>query len=401
MDRKIKVLVIDDSALMRKLLSEILSSDPDIDVVGTAPDAYVAREKIKSLNPDVLTLDVEMPRMDGLSFLRNLMRLRPMPVVMCSTLTQAGAETALDALALGAVDVVGKPTADAVHGLKHSAQEIIAKVKMAASVKVRASTERASAERSSAERTSAERTSPQRTPQVVEASRDAGAVLAKRPMAKVSSSTDHIIAIGASTGGTEAIKELLTQLSPDIPGIVIAQHIPKAFSGPFSARMNACSALTVCEARDGDTILAGHVYIAPGDEHLVVERAGRGFRCRLDPGPLVNRHRPAVDVLFRSVAQTAGHHAVGVLLTGMGRDGAEGLKEMLEAGAATIAQDEQSSVVWGMPGAAWKIGAAQALHPLSEIAGQIMSLCKRTNVKDPKAQETGLIADKSEVNGAQ
>jgi two-component system chemotaxis response regulator CheB len=384
MDRKIKVLVIDDSALMRKLLSEILASDPDIEVIGTAPDAYVAREKIKSLNPDVLTLDVEMPRMDGLSFLRNLMRLRPMPVVMCSTLTQAGAETALDALALGAVDVVGKPTADPAHGIKHSAQEIIAKVKMAASVKVRASSER---------------TSAVRTPQVVEASRDAGAVLAKRPMAKVSASTDHIIAIGASTGGTEAIKELLTQLSPDIPGMVIAQHIPKAFSGPFSARMNACSELTVCEARDGDAILAGHVYIAPGDEHLVVERAGRGFRCRLDPGPLVNRHRPSVDVLFRSVAQTAGHHAVGVLLTGMGRDGAEGLKEMLEAGAATIAQDEQSSVVWGMPGAAWKIGAAQALHPLSEIAGQIMTLCKRTSAREAKAQEPGLFADNSAVNG--
>jgi two-component system chemotaxis response regulator CheB len=372
MDKRIKVLVVDDSALMRKLLSEILASDPHIEVVGTAPDAYIARDKIKSLNPDVLTLDVEMPRMDGLSFLRNLMRLRPMPVVMCSTLTQAGAETALDALALGAVDVVGKPTAEATHGILHSAQEIIAKVKMAAGVKVRATSERAAAAY---------------LPQIVEASRDAGAVLAKRPMAKLSSSTDHIIAIGASTGGTEAIKELLTHLSPDLPGVVIAQHIPKAFSGPFSARMNACSPLTVCEARDGDAILPGHVYIAPGDEHLLVERAGRGFRCRLDPGPLVNRHRPAVDVLFRSVAQTAGHHSIGVLLTGMGRDGAEGLKEMLEAGAATIAQDEQSSVVWGMPGAAWKIGAAQALYPLSEIAGQIMTLCK--------PQESRLFADNS------
>ena len=356
MDKKIKVLVIDDSAMMRKLLSDILASDPQIEVVGTASDAYVARDKIKSLNPDVLTLDVEMPRMDGLSFLRNLMRLRPMPVVMCSTLTQAGAETALDALALGAVDVVGKPTADAVNGLKHSAQEIIAKVKMAAAVNVRMP--------------------PAFTPQAVEASRDAGAVLAKRPIPRGSSSSDHIIAIGASTGGTEAIKEVLSKLSVDhLPGIVIAQHIPKAFSGPFAARMNSCSPLTVCEARDGDVILAGHVYIAPGDEHLLVERAGRGFRCRLDGGALVNRHRPSVDVLFRSVAQTAGHHGVGVLLTGMGRDGAEGMKEMLEAGAATLAQDQQSSVVWGMPGAAWKIGAAQALHPLSEIAARIMTLC--------------------------
>jgi two-component system, chemotaxis family, protein-glutamate methylesterase/glutaminase len=383
---KTRVVVVDDSALVRSLLTEIINRQADMTCIGAASDPYAAREMIRNLDPDVITLDVEMPRMDGLDFLSKLMRLRPMPVVMCSTLTQAGAETALDALALGAVDVVGKPTADAAHGIKHSAQEIIAKVKMAAGVKVRAL---------------AERTSAERTPQVVEASRDAGAVLAKRPMAKVSSSTDHIIAIGASTGGTEAIKELLTHLSADLPAVVIAQHIPKAFSGPFSVRMNACSALTVCEARDGDAILPGHVYIAPGDEHLLVERAGRGFRCRLDPGPLVNRHRPAVDVLFRSVAQTAGHHAVGVLLTGMGRDGAEGLKEMLEAGAATMAQDEQSSVVWGMPGAAWKIGAAQALHPLSEIAGQIMTLCKRTNVSELKAQETGLFADNSAVHGAQ
>ena len=357
MDKKIKVLVIDDSALMRKLLSEILASDSQIEVVGTASDAYIARDKIKALNPDVVTLDVEMPRMDGLSFLRNLMRLRPMPVVMCSTLTQAGAETALDALALGAVDVVGKPISDMAHSLKDSAEEIIAKVKMAASVNVRA---------------------PHEFPlRAVEASRDAGAILAKRAPFKGSFTGDQLIAIGASTGGTEAIKEVLMQLTDEhLPGVVIAQHIPKAFSGPFAARMNACSPLTVCEARDGDAILPGHVYIAPGDDHLLVERAGRGYRCRLDAGPVVNRHRPSVDVLFRSVAQTAANRAVGVLLTGMGRDGAEGLKEMREAGAATIAQDEHSSVVWGMPGAAWKLGAAQALHPLSDMAARIMTLCR-------------------------
>jgi two-component system chemotaxis response regulator CheB len=357
MDKKIRVLIIDDSALMRKLLTEILASDSHIDVVGTAPDAYIARDKIKALNPDVLTLDVEMPRMDGLSFLRNLMRLRPMPVVMCSVLTQAGAETALDALALGAVDFVAKPASDTVNGLQHLAQELIAKVKMAATVNVRSALEFA--------------------PRVVESNHDASVVLPKRPIPKGTSSSDHIIAIGASTGGTEAIKEVLAHLSAEhLPGIVIAQHIPKAFSGPFATRMNACSPLTVCEARDGEAILPGHVYIAPGDEHLLVERSGRGFRCRLDPGPLVNRHRPSVDVLFRSVAQTAGHHAVGVLLTGMGRDGAEGMKEMLEAGASTIAQDENSSVVWGMPGAAWKIGAAQALHPLNEIAARILTLAR-------------------------
>ena len=354
MNKKIQVLVVDDSAVMRQLLTEILNSDAGIEVVGTAPDPYVARDKIKLLNPDVLTLDVEMPRMDGLAFLRNLMRLRPMPVVMCSSLTQKGAAVALDALALGAVDFVAKPAVDVAHGIKESAQEIIAKVKMAARAQVRPLVE---------------------VPAMSVADRhDAGVVLPKRSAPTHFATTDRIIAIGASTGGTEAIKEVLTHLPSDVPGIVIAQHIPQAFSGPFALRMDGCSVLNVCEARDGQPILAGHVYIAPGDRHLIVARDGARYQCRLSDGELVNRHRPSVDVLFRSVAQSAGRNSIGVMLTGMGRDGAEGMKEMREAGASTIAQDEASSVVWGMPGAAWQIGAVQTLHPLKQIAGHILEL---------------------------
>jgi two-component system, chemotaxis family, protein-glutamate methylesterase/glutaminase len=353
MEKKIRVLVVDDSAVMRQLLAEILGSDPQIEVVGTASDPYVARDKIKSLNPDVLTLDVEMPRMDGLAFLRNLMRLRPMPVVMCSSLTQQGADVALDALALGAIDFVAKPKVDVVHGMKGSAQEIIAKVKVAARARVQPLIDR--------------------PPPSVE-QHDADAVLPKRVASAQSSTADRIVAIGASTGGTEAIKEVLVNLPADIPGIVIAQHIPKAFSGAFAARMNACSNLAVCEAQDGQPILAGHAYVAPGDQHLVVVREGAGYQCRLSDGALVNRHRPSVDVLFRSVAQSAGCRSIGVILTGMGRDGAEGLKEMREAGASTIAQDEDTSVVWGMPGAAWQIGAAQALYALPHIAARIVNL---------------------------
>jgi two-component system chemotaxis response regulator CheB len=354
MDKKIRVLVVDDSAVMRQLLTEILNSDPGIEVAGTAPDPYVAREKIKLLNPDVLTLDVEMPRMDGLAFLRNLMRLRPMPVVMCSSLTQRGASVALDALALGAVDFVAKPTVDVAHGIKDAAQEIISKVKMAARAQIRPFVD---------------------APAMVVADRhDASVVLPRRDAPTHFATTDRIIAIGASTGGTEAIKEVLSHLPADAPGIVISQHIPKAFSGAFALRMDASSVLNVCEARDGQPILAGHVYIAPGDLHLLVVRDGARYQCRLSDGDLVNRHRPSVDVMFRSVAQSAGRNSIGVMLTGMGRDGAEGLKEMREAGALTIAQDENTSVVWGMPGAAWQIGAAQSLHPLPQIAGRIVDL---------------------------
>src|ERR1700676_3207388 len=368
MNKEIAVLVIADSAVMRQLLTEILNSDPDIEVVGTAPDPFVAREKIKLLNPDVLTLDVEMPRMDGLAFLRNLMRLRPMPVVMCSSLTQRGAAVAFDALSLGAIDIVAKPMIDVAHGIKDAAQEIITKVKMAAHAQVRPLVD---------------------VPTLIVKDRhDAGAVLPQRNAPTHFATTDRIIAIGASTGGTEAIKQVLSRLPADMPGIVIVQHIPKAFSGPFAIRMNASSLLDVCEARDRQPILAGHVYIAPGGQHLLVVRDGARYQCRLSDGDMVNRHRPSVDVLFRSVAQSAGRNSIGVMLTGMGRDGAEGMKEMRDAGASTIAQDENTSVVWGMPGAAWQIGAVQSLHALHQMAGRIVHLAGAPSESPQRKNQT-------------
>jgi len=362
-NKKIKVLIVDDSALVRQLLSEIFAADPGLEVVGTAQDAYMAREKIKRFNPDVLTLDVEMPKMDGIQFLRNLMRLRPMPVVMCSSLTERGADVTLDALALGAVDFVTKPKVDLAYRLEDYAQDIIAKVKAASRARVR----------TLAPGDAAAATAAPHAIKIVE-KLSADAVLPRSAQPRHFRTTDQIVAIGASTGGTEAIREVLVRLPPDAPGIVITQHIPKAFSGPFAARMNSCSPLTVCEARDGQQILPGHVFIAPGDLHLLVVRDGAQYRCRLNDGPPVQRHKPSVDVLFRSVAQNAGPNAIGVMLTGMGRDGAEGMKEMRDAGAACIAQDEATSVVWGMPGAAYEAGAAETLHPLHSIAGKIVQL---------------------------
>jgi two-component system chemotaxis response regulator CheB len=355
----IRLLIVDDSALVRKLLSEMLSKDRDIEIVGTANDPYAARERIKQLNPDVITLDVEMPRMDGITFLENLMRLRPMPVVMVSSLTQKGADVTLRALELGAVDFVTKPKVDVAGSLANYAEELIAKVKMAAGARVNARPAR-------------------KTPVVAslttETRHSADAVLPPASPRRVLRTTDRIIAIGASTGGTEAIREVLEALPPDAPAVVISQHIPAAFSKPFAERMNRCSAMAVCEASDGQYILPGHVYIAPGDQHLLVERDGARYRCRLSNGPHVNRHRPSVDVMFRSVAQNVGPNAVGVILTGMGDDGARGLKEMLAAGAPTIAQDEATSVVWGMPGAAVKLGAAQHVLPLHRIASEVLLL---------------------------
>jgi two-component system chemotaxis response regulator CheB len=364
---KIRVLVVDDSALVRRLMSEILGSDPDIEVVGTAQDAYLAREKIKQLRPNVLTLDVEMPKMDGIQFLRNLMRLHPMPVVMCSSLTEHGADVTLEALALGAIDFVTKPKVDLAHKLDEYAREIIQKVKIAARARVRPAAE----------------ATPTPVLKVVE-KLSADAVL-PRASAHHFRTTEQIAAIGASTGGTEAIRDVLANLPSDAPGIVITQHIPKAFSGPFARRLNSCCALTVCEAKDGQQILRGHAYVAPGDKHLLVVRDGAQYRCRLHDGPEVQRHKPSVDVLFRSVAQNAGPNAIGVMLTGMGRDGAEGMKEMHEAGAACIVQDEASSVVWGMPGAAWEIGAADSQHPLAQIGAKIMQLVERADARNDRA----------------
>jgi two-component system, chemotaxis family, protein-glutamate methylesterase/glutaminase len=364
--RRIKVLIVDDSALVRSLLTDILRADPGIEVVGVASDAHIAREKIKALNPDVLTLDVEMPKMDGITFLKNLMRLRPMPVVMVSSLTERGADVTLDALALGAVDYLSKPKIDLAATLKDYGDELIDKIRAASKASVRALDPRRAA-------AIASHVAPR-------AAHSTDAVLPKAPPPKQLRTTDRIIAIGASTGGTEAIKEVLMRLPPDSPGVVIAQHIPKAFSGPFAKRMNDNCHVTVYEAEDGQQVLAGHAYIAPGDKHLMVVRDGARYVCRLDDGVPVNRHKPSVDVLFRSVAQNAGGNAIGAILTGMGKDGARGLKEMLEAGSRTIAQDEATSVVWGMPGEAVSLGAAQHVLPLENVAAKILALADAMDI---------------------
>jgi len=355
---KIKALIVDDSALIRKILTEILSSDPAIEVVATASDPIAARDKIKQLNPDVITLDVEMPKMDGITFLSNIMRLRPMPVVMISSLTEAGADITLEALELGAVDFVAKPKVDVAQGMEEYASVIIEKVKTASQARVRAkniiSKESAVPEKYSAD-----------------------VVIEKAFSSKHFSSTEKIIAIGASTGGTEAIKEVLMKFPANAPGIVITQHIPEQFSKPFADRMNRSCAMEVFQAEDGQQILPGCAYIAPGSHHLLVERSGARYICKLSDGPPVNRHRPSVDVLFRSVAQNAGGNALGIILTGMGNDGAAGLKEMQDAGANTIAQDEDTSVVWGMPGEAVKLGAADSILPLEKITGKALTLISK------------------------
>ncbi len=364
---KIKVLIIDDSALVRQMMTEILDSDPGIEVVGSAQDPLIAREKIKKLLPDVLTLDVEMPKMDGITFLNNLMRLRPMPVVMVSSLTEKGADITLEALELGAVDFVSKPKVDMVHGLHNYADEIIAKVKVAAGAKVRQHI------------SSTSNDTPNEDIATAPEKYSADAVLEKRTFKGKGhfKTTDRIIAIGASTGGTEAIKEVLMYMPADSPGIVISQHIPEAFSTPFAKRMNKVSQMTVCEAADGQQIVPGHVYIAPGDKHLMVERDGARYVCKLNDGPPVNRHRPSVDVMFRSVAQNVGPNAIGVILTGMGDDGARGLKEIHDVGAPTLIQDEKTSVVWGMPGEAVKLGAGEQILPLDKIALKIKQIYQK------------------------
>ncbi len=342
---RVRVLVIDDSALMRRMLSDLLSSDPMIEVVGTAPDPLVAREKIKALSPDVLTLDVEMPKMDGIAFLEKLMTLRPMPVVMVSSLTENGAEVTLRALELGAVDVFCKPTDINETGLAAHAAELIGKVKAAANARVRPLGDRPAA--------------PVR----------------QLGVATLYKSTNTLVAIGASTGGVEALRDIILALPPESPPIVVTQHIPPRFSTSFANRLNSMSAVRVKEAQDGEPIVAGHVFIAPGDRQFEVRRSGAALVTRVYEGPLVGGHCPAVDVLFHSVAQACGPKAVGVILTGMGHDGSGGLLAMREAGAATIGQDEASCVVYGMPKAAYEAGAVERELPLSRIASEILKLC--------------------------
>ncbi len=357
---KLKVLVIDDSALIRQLLTQILDSDSDIEVVGTAADPYIAREKIKELNPDVLTLDVEMPRMDGISFLRNLMRLRPMPVVMISTLTQKGADTTLDALSLGAIDFVAKPKIDVAERLAEYSEEIIEKVKMAGKAKVKQLIEK-----------------PIVKAQAVEQKYTTDDVMGKVAWTGNIQTTEKIIAIGASTGGTEAIREVLEQFPADSPAVVITQHIPHAFSESFANRLNNTCAITVVHAADGQSIIPGHAYVAPGGKHLMVTRSGTKYYCKLSDAAPVNRHKPSVDVMFRSVLQSAGPNTVAIILTGMGDDGAHSMKELHDIGVHTIAQDEKSSIVWGMPGEAVKLEAAEYIEPLNNIAKTIGLILKK------------------------
>lgn len=354
---KIRVLIIDDSVLIRKILTEILNSSPDIEVVGAAADPLIARDMIKQLHPDVLTLDIEMPHMDGITFLRNLMRLRPTPVVMISTLTEKGAEVTLEALTLGAVDFIAKPKVDVVSTLNNYADEIIGKVKVAARANVN--------------------NSSTRTIKARESDRSAIEVNSRvEPPKKRTVASNKIIALGASTGGTEAIKTVVKTLPADTPAIVITQHLPAAFSESFVRHIDLITAMAACIPKNGQLVEAGHIYLAPGDKHMKVLKEGFGYVIQLFDGEPVNRHKPAVDVMFSSVAQNAGANAIAVLLTGMGADGAIGMKEMHDAGAKTVIQDEQSSVVWGMPGAAFKLGCTDFVLPLEDVANKILSLVK-------------------------
>lgn len=350
---KIRVLIIDDSVLIRKMLTEILNSSPDIEVIGTAADPLIARDMIKQLNPDVLTLDIEMPNMDGITFLKNLMRLRPTPVVMISTLTEKGAGVTLEALTIGAVDFIAKPKVDVLNTLTHYADEIIGKVRMAAKANVASTFNRS----------------------LKPADKTTANVTTKATGSKsLSGTSDKIIALGASTGGTEAIKVVVKGLPANAPAMVITQHLPAAFSESFVRHIDLVTAMTACIPKNGQTVESGHVYLAPGDRHMEIVKDGiRNVIKLLDTEP-VNRHKPAVDVMFRSVVRSSGVNTIAVLLTGMGADGAAGMKELHDIGAKTIIQDEQSSVVWGMPGAAYKLGCTDYVLPLEEISGQILAL---------------------------
>lgn len=339
----IKVLIVDDSALIRSVMSEIVNSQADMEVVATAPDPLVARELIKKHNPDVLTLDVEMPKMDGLDFLEKLMRLRPMPVLMVSSLTERGSEITMRALELGAVDFVTKPKISIQTGMREYTELITDKIRAAARARVKA-------------RTVQQNT----TPSALQALRS--------PLI----SSEKLIIIGASTGGTEAIREFLMQMPSDCPGILIAQHMPEGFTTSFARRLDSLCRISVSEAAGNERILPGHAYIAPGHSHLLLTRSGANYMTRIEQTDPVNRHRPSVDVLFRSAAVAAGKNAVGVILTGMGKDGAAGMLEMKNAGAHNFAQDEASCVVFGMPREAIAIGATHEVAPLNALPGLVL-----------------------------
>ncbi|GAA0828748.1 MAG: chemotaxis response regulator protein-glutamate methylesterase [Cupriavidus sp.] len=341
---KIKVLCVDDSALIRSLMTEIINSQPDMEVVGTAPDPLVARDMIKRLNPDVLTLDVEMPRMDGLDFLERLMRLRPMPVLMVSSLTERGSEITMRALELGAVDFVTKPKLGIREGLIEYTDTIADKLRAASRARVRA--------RDAA---------------------PAGTVSSVPILRAPLLSTEKLIIVGASTGGTEAIKEFLMPLPPDSPAVMIVQHMPAGFTKSFAQRLNGLCRITVKEAEHGERVLPGYAYIAPGDSHLLLARSGANYVAHLSQEAPVNRHRPSVDVLFDSAAIHGGKNVTGVILTGMGKDGARGMLRMREAGAYNLAQDEQSCIVFGMPKEAIATGGVHEVVPLHQMSQRVMT----------------------------
>lgn len=354
--KRIKVLVVDDSALVRQTMSDILGSDPEIEVVGTAADPILAAERMRTVIPDVITLDVEMPRMDGLTFLQKLMSQHPIPVVMCSTLTERGNETALKALEYGAVDIITKPKMGTKQFIEESRVRICEAVKGAAAARLGTL---------KAMRTTKE-VAPRYTADVIMEKPNARAMI---------QTTEKVVLVGASTGGTEALKVFLEMLPEDTPGIVIVQHMPEHFTAAFAKRLDSICRVTVKEAQDNDTVVRGRALIAPGNHHALLKRSGARYYVEIKDGPLVSRHRPSVDVLFRSGARYAGKNAVGVIMTGMGDDGARGMKEMFDAGAITIAQDEASCVVYGMPHEAVKNGGVHKIMPLQNIAGEVLHLC--------------------------
>lgn len=343
--RKVKALIVDDSAVVRQALNHLLSTDKDIEVIGTASDPYIAVNKIKYEVPDVITLDIEMPRMDGLTFLKKLMMQYPIPVVIISSLTEKGAETSFKALEYGAIDIIAKPQLNTKQFLEESRIKICDVVKAAAQANIKRK--------------------PEFKP--VEPKLSADVVIKKLPSSGMITTTEKVIAVGASTGGVGAIKELLVDLPPDAPGILIVQHMPEEFTRSLARRLNQLCKMNVKEAESGDSVIRGRVLIAPGNKHMVLNRIGAKHYVDVIDGQLVNRHRPSVDVLFRSVAKYAGSNAIGILLTGMGGDGAQGLLEMKQAGATTIAQDEKSCVVFGMPKEAIKLNAADKVVPLDKI----------------------------------
>lgn len=370
---KTTVVVVDDSALVRSLLAEIINHQPDMTCIGAAADPYAAREMIRNLNPDVITLDVEMPRMDGIDFLSKLMRLRPMPVVMVSTLTERGAEVTLKALELGAVDFVAKPKIGIADGIKQLAEEITEKVRIAAKAHIKRMGLPSTPARPAAAGGA-----------VAAGSAVAASAVSGGPRPAVSSglgriSTEKLIFIGASTGGTEATKEVLLGLPPDSPAVVITQHMPPGFTRSYAARLDGLCRIRVKEATDGERILPGHAYIAPGGLHLSVERSGANYIARVRDGEPVNRHKPSVEVLFESAARVVGPNAFGIMLTGMGADGAKAMRMMRDAGSYNYCQDEASCVVFGMPREAIEAGAAHEVLPLTQIAPHLMDKLRQTH----------------------